>query len=328
MHRSQPLPPRLLDLAALQDYVLTREQALGHGFNQHAVRRLVIAGAWQRVAPGVFFTSSTQVPWRAQAWAGVLIGGDYSRLGGRAAGYLHGLVDAPPADIDVWWGPGSGRPRIDGPWLFHRESSPQRGASVGIPPRLSVEDTVLDLIADQDVDSRQVIALVTAAVQSRRTTAARFRRAIGRRRFVAHRRLLEKLLAEVAEGVRSPLEHDYLVDVEQPHGLPRGVRQRGRRNTEVDVWYEDYGLLVELDGRLGHEGVGRFRDMARDNAATADGLASLRYGHHDVTGRPCLVALEVAGVLTQRGWTGLVERCRRCARASGDFKGSLSRDIA
>ena len=33
----------------------------------------------------------------------------------------------------------------------------------------------------------------------------------------------------------------------------------------TDVDYEEYGLLVELDGRRGHDGAGRFRDMNRDN---------------------------------------------------------------
>lgn len=46
----------------------------------------------------------------------------------------------------------------------------------------------------------------------------------------------------------------------------------------------DYGLLIELDGRIGHTGDGRFRDMRRDNAAATDGLATLRYGWHDVSG--------------------------------------------
>ena len=55
--------------------------------------------------------------------------------------------------------------------------------------------------------------------------------------------------------------------------------------------YKEYGLLIELDGRLGHEGVGRFRDMRRDNRATIDGLATLRYGFGDVHGIPCEVAI-------------------------------------
>lgn len=51
----------------------------------------------------------------------------------------------------------------------------------------------------------------------------------------------------------------------------------------MDVLYRDYGLIIELAGRLGHSGAGRFRDLERDNSATGDGLATLRYGSADVT---------------------------------------------
>ena len=80
--------------------------------------------------------------------------------------------------------------------------------------------------------------------------------------------------------------------------------------------YADYELLVELDGRLGHTGMGRFRDMRRDNRATTDGLATLRYGKADVFGNPCEVAQEVSANLARLGWPGLPQRCNRCRRAA------------
>jgi hypothetical protein len=78
------------------------------------------------------------------------------------------------------------------------------------------------------------------------------------------------------------------------------------------VLYREYGVVVELDGRLGHTELGRFRDMDRDNAAGLDGLFTLRYGGADLWGRPCAVAAQVAAALRQRGWAGLPTRCSRC----------------
>ena len=78
--------------------------------------------------------------------------------------------------------------------------------------------------------------------------------------------------------------------------------------------YEEFGLLVELDGRLAHAGMGRFRDMRRDNRCTTDGLATLRYG--DVFGLPCEVALEVGVNLVRRGWAAGTARCDNCRRAA------------
>jgi very-short-patch-repair endonuclease len=68
--------------------------------------------------------------------------------------------------------------------------------------------------------------------------------------------------------------------------------------------YEEYGLIVELDGRVAHPGDTRWADIRRDNAAAADGLTTLRYGWLPVAGSPCHVAAEVAKLLIARGYTG------------------------
>jgi hypothetical protein len=315
VHALSPVPEALKRLAGLQAGVVSRQQALGTGLGNEAVKRLVRTGSWVPLSSGVYFTATLVPPWLAWAWAGVLIAGDQARLGGRAAGHLYGLVVAPPALIPVLT-PGTTRPRVQGPWQFTREQPGQRWPrSVGAPPRLTVEDCVLDLVA-QETNSERVVGWVTASVQARLTTPLRLRRALQRRTRLRHRALLLELLDEVAEGARSPLEVRYLRDVERAHGLPAGARQAGRRRTEVDVLYDDYGLLVELDGRRGHEDEGRFRDMRRDNWSTTDGLATLRYGYADVVGRPCEVAAQVAQNLFRRGWSGLPNRCGRCRRAA------------
>jgi hypothetical protein len=213
------------------------------------------------------------------------------------------------------WRPASTGPyRTRGPWRFTRESPGARsGRSVGSPPRLSVEDTVLDLCASSS--EGPVVTLVTTAVQSRRTRADRLAAALDSRARHRHRRLLRVLLADVAVGAESPLELSYLRDVERAHGLPDGRRQASRLGLPyaTDVGYDAYGLLVEPDGRLGHDGAGRFRDMNRDNRFVLGGLTTLRYGWFDVVDHPCLVAAQVGHVLLARGWLGLPVRCERCA---------------
>ena len=76
--------------------------------------------------------------------------------------------------------------------------------------------------------------------------------------------------------------------------------------------YKRYALLVELDGRIGHEGEGRFRDMNRDNRHALRGELTFRYGYYDVSGRPCPVAFQVHTALTQRGFCQPFARCARC----------------
>ena len=101
--------------------------------------------------------------------------------------------------------------------------------------------------------------------------------------------------------------------VERPHGLPPPRRQnpvrRGGRSQYQDLSYDDYALVVELDGREAHPEWYRWADIRRDNATAATGQVTLRYGWGDVTDSPCRTALEIAATLRERGWTGALRRC-------------------
>ena len=304
----------LKPLAQLQAGVVTREQASGHGVSPRVVSRLIAEGHWRRLERGVFLTADVEPSLTARAWAGTLMGGDDARVGWLAAARLHGLADEDPSLVTVLV-PHEQRPAQRPGWEFVRERPGIRSRSVGAPPRTTVEDTVLDLCTTARPED--VVGWVTLAVERRRTTAKRLRRAVAGRCRHPRRELLEGLLADVAVGVRSPLELAYLRDVERAHGLSALVtRQLPSRDHKAvrDVWYTEFGVVVELDGRLGHTELGRFRDMYRDNEASLDGLLTLRFGAGDLHGEPCRVAAKVARALHQRGWPGLPTRCRRCQR--------------
>jgi hypothetical protein len=306
-------PVDLLRMAAAQAGVLTREQAMTLGLGRHCIARLLQSGRWQRLAGGLYCTETSEPRWLALAWGGVLLGGSSARLGGAAAAHLAGLLPAAPSGIDVLLT--HERIRVDRPpWRFQRERPGVRLGSVGAPPRLRIEDAVLDLCAG--ATEREVISLVSTAVQKRLTTPARVRERLVARRPVGHRALLLALLADVAKGAETPLELAYLRSVERPHGLPKGERQQHNRTGDwLDVLYRDFRTIVELDGRLGHEGSGRFRDYRRDNRALLAGEVTLRFGWSDVQTNRCGVAMQVREVLRQRGWVGSLSRCRRCSPA-------------
>ncbi len=179
------------------------------------------------------------------------------------------------------------------------------------PPRTRIDDTVLDL-TDTSHSPRAVAGWVTQACQKRLTTPERLAAALARRKKIKWRPMLEAMLIDVAEGAQSPLELKYLRAVEQAHGLPKGTRQRRNsfaRVIWIDVHYGEFRTVVELDGRVGHEGDGQFRDRRRDNRSTRQGLWTLRYGHAETFGTPCDVAAEVAGVLHKQGWRGAPRPC-------------------
>lgn len=315
----------LLDLAAEQSGVLTLEQAEAYRFSRYCVARLVAQGQWTRLARGIVWArplrAEEELPWLAKAWGGLLAAGDGSRLGPRSSGHLHGLIDEAPGKPDVFTRDRAVSARTDGPWPLRREQVGVRSAkTIGSPPRLPVEATVIDL-CDAATGS-QVPGLLTRAVQRRLTTGERILDELDRRGRHRHRRLVSDILRDVGEGSESPLELAYLRDVERPHGLPRGRRQKSRAGLShvSDVGYDEWALLLELDGRDGHVEEGRFRDRRRDNAFALRALLTLRYGWHDVTDNPCAVAWQVASVLWARGWMGDFRRCGRCrALAETDF---------
>jgi very-short-patch-repair endonuclease len=308
------VPPALRRLAEMQAGVLSREQVLGLGLSSRVIERLIASDRWRRLARGIYLTVPSEPSWSALAWGGVLAGGPGARLGPRASGHLHRLIEPGPDPVDVLV-PAASDARSAGPWQFIRERPGARSPrAVSAPPRLSVEATVLDLCASST--EGEVVGLITTAMQRRLTTPRRLSEAMEARSRQRHRRLIAVLINDVSLGAESVLEVSYLRTVERPHGLPKGTRQQSRHGLRYlsDVGYDEYAVLVELDGRAGHEGVGRFRDMNRDNRFAALGWVTFRYGWFDVVERPCSVARQVGTVLSARRWPSPLRRCPRCTR--------------
>jgi len=181
------------------------------------------------------------------------------------------------------------------------------------PPRTRVEETVLDL-TQTTATFDDVCGWVTRAFARDLTDEERLRAAMRQRTKLRWRADLRELIAAAAGGDHSVLEYRYDRDVERAHGLPAPVRQapfvgpdgrKGRR----DRLYQKYGVVVELDGRLGHGPEDQWRDKDRDNAAALDGHQSLRYGWTHVRWHPCATALQVARVLRVHGWDGWPRPC-------------------
>jgi hypothetical protein len=176
-----------------------------------------------------------------------------------------------------------------------------------------VEETVLDL-TQTAVTFDDVCGWVTRAIARDLTDEARLRKAMSVRMKLRWRADLDELIAAAAGGDHSVLEYRYDRDVERAHGLPEARRQvpftgPGGRKGRRDRVYEDYALVVELDGRLAHPVDSQRKDHARDNAAAVDGMQTLRYGWTQVRRDPCQIAVEVAEVLRQQGWPGRPRPC-------------------
>jgi len=294
-----------------------------------AIRWLLRSGRWQRVHHGVYANHVGRLDWPAGVSAALLYCGDGAVASYGTAARLHGLLDQDPHGIEVLI-PANRRvtrPSQIGPGAqITRGGQIARGTQITVatcadlagrtapsrwPSRTTVEDTVLDIADRGDADN--AIAWLSKACHRRRTTTVRIAEALDQRPRHRWRELLVDALGDVAGGVESALEYRYVRRVERPHGLPRARRQRitvvGGRCRRTDNDYEPFGVVVELDGRVGHEGEGVFRDRTRDNDTTISGKVTLRFGWADVDAQACEVAQDVGLLLSSRGWRGGLKRC-------------------
>lgn len=296
------------------------------GLSRDQVRWLVASGRFQPLFLGVYAAFTGPVPWRTRLAGALLYAGPGAVIGGRTALRLHGVLDPPPDDQPLAEHPSVAEPvevciphprrvvAIDGLEVRAMRRLDERTQGAPWPPRLRVEEAVLD-VAGRATDDEQAIAVVLAAVQRRRTTPKRLTVALAGRARQPRRALLREVLTEASDGVHSLLERRYLHHVERAHGLPPADRQH-RTDTARGVRYRDLRyrrqrVVVELDGGIAHPDDARQHDAARNRGIVADGDVPLAYGWAEVATTPCTTAVEVAAVLMKRGWEGRPHACGR-----------------
>jgi predicted transcriptional regulator of viral defense system len=324
------LPPSCLELLNVQHGVLSRRQALECGMSVTEIRGRIRNGRWQRLHQGVYATFTGEPPRLALIWSAVLSAGsgaaashdtaaELYRLGRGSAGAIHVTIPAartvqrvsrPGRQESTWGLP---------PLVVHRSDRILRTRHPVLrPARTRIEETVIDL-TQSAATFEDAFNWLCQACGSRLATAGMLRQALDQRKKLRYRQDLLVALADVADGVHSPLENRYVRGVERPHGLPAARRQArmspGARRRYLDNLYQDYHLVVELDGAATHPTAERWQDIHRDNSMARIGLETMRYNWADVTGRPCGVAAEIAAVLVRRGWPGPLRRCDPGCRA-------------
>ena len=325
MHISSQTPePPETPLAALlldQDGVIARRQVIELGLGRADLQRLVRRRELVRVHTGVYVDHTGPLTWAQRARAAVLA----------CAPSALGLTSA----LRSHEGPGTRRDD-SGPVhvLIHRDRHLTAPGGVVLHrvvdldervqwnaqlPRDRLEPAVID-IALAGADRMSRLAVLSDAVQSRRTTARRLRDEVERRSRVADRPWLIAVLEDIEAGSCSVLEHGYLVRVERAHGLTGGRRQvrdrvaSGAIYRDVEYTCRDgSALVVELDGRLHHDSAGaRDRDLDRDLLSAVDGRRTVRLGWGQVYARQCRTAAVLARLLGTP-----MARCPSCPDSPG-----------
>jgi hypothetical protein len=316
------------DLLASQDGVIARFQVLEAGGTDVLIERKIRRREWARLRAGCYIEHTGVPTWNQRAWAAVLatwpsaLSRD-SSLG--ACGMKRcGVAEDAPIRVAIKKSRGGRTPSgivveriadFDG-WVRTTTS----------PPRVRLDYAVLQVASTSSEED--AVAVISDAVSSRRTTAARLTTALTLMVRLPQRVFLAGVLDDVGAGAHSLLEQRYLRLVERAHGLPPSDKQVGAivvgRRAVRDVEYPDYGLYVELDGRLGHEAAAdRWKDLERDLAAAASNRLTLRPGWRQVLD-PCRLAGLLVDVLHARGWGSTAIACSPSCPL-GDGAGSPAR---
>lgn len=294
-----------------QSGLVTRTQALEAGLTDHTISWRLASGRWVTVHPGVYLTEPGRGDWEMQAVAALLHLGPGAALHRRSAAFAWGLVRSPGPSIQAIVPATRRGGTRAGVVVTRSRHTSERTDPTAWPHRIRLEHTIFDLASDSTPE--RAVALMASACQKGLTNEQRLRETLTCRPRQPHGALLREPLEIVGDGAESVAEVRYVRDVERAHGLPPGHRQapmpgHGRRDND----YPQLTTVVEVDGRIGHEGwVGRSRDGRRDRAAAVEGKLTVRAFWVDVALAPCELAADLGTIFVQRGWEGVATSCRR-----------------
>lgn len=246
---------RLCRTLTAQRQVLTRSQALACGIPHSTVNVWCRPGGkWQKMLPGVYLTVTGKHTLDQRQVAALLYAGTASVITGPAAMRLHRLRSPGPDTIDVLV-----------PWTVQRQSIAfvrihrtrrmpgfyTSGSIRFVRAARAVADAARQFASLEDVRS-----VVAEAVQKRACTIGEIGLELdnGPSHDTIH---LRTALAEIRDGVRSVAEARFRQRV-QRSDLPQPMFNAFLRAAdgtdigEVDAWWADSGVSVEIDSQEYH----------------------------------------------------------------------------
>jgi hypothetical protein len=252
-----------------QEGVLTRAQALAR-LSPSAVRHRVASGRWRRLHRGIYVTSTGPLTRAQRRWIAVLAAGPAALLAGVSALELWGLrgYDRPTLHVLIPAGRSEGNPPTGVVVHRVRRLSREDVARANTPPCTSPSRSLIDAArwAGSDDDAA---ALIAAAYQQRIVRHPSVVDALARCPRLERRSLIERVAADANGGSHSLAELGYLAAARRA-GLPEPSRQHIRRDAAgrrryLDLWYETYKVIVEIDGAQHLEARAAWDDMRRQN---------------------------------------------------------------
>jgi hypothetical protein len=248
------------------------------GFARDQITDLAAAGRLHRLHRGVYAVGHLKLSRDGRLTAALLAAGDGAFLSHRTAAALHGLRNLNLRRIDVTVPGNSVRQRTA--IAIHRTTRPiargeittVNGLRVSTVPRL-----LLELASRETKD--ELTRLISIAVRRQAFAHDRFEAVIGRHR--GHPGL-EKLKAAYAAyrprpDRRSDLERAFDRLLERHPEIPEPLRNVYMDVWELDYYWPEHNVVLELDGRPYHLVVQDIeRDRRKDAYLMTRGISPLR----------------------------------------------------
>jgi hypothetical protein len=268
----------VIRLAGEQSGVVSRIQSYASGLTRGQVRAQVRARRWQRLGTQSLVVHTGPVAAEGQAWAAVFEAGPRAHLDGVSALLAAGLEHFTIDQIRVTVPRGARVRRAAGLDIRQtRRWSAEDVVASGVPrthPPVAAVRAALWARSD-----KQAALLLTMSVQQGLTTpealgeqALRIRR--DRRRLLVHSVILDLL-----GGVRSLGELEFARECRR-RGLPEPTRQALRKGRDgrfyLDVMWEEWGVVVEIDGIQHSWAANVVGDALRQNVLTLSQAVVLR----------------------------------------------------
>lgn len=303
-----PRDPRLLDLrniAESQGGVASRRQVYGCGLTRWHVRGQVRAGRWATIGDQSVCLHCGEPSTVGLRWAAVFQGGPRAHLDGATALVTSGLERFSVDQIRV---------------------SVPRGARIRRTPSFDIRQTrrwdAGDIVASGIPRTRPAVAavrgamwaasdrqaslLLTMTVQQGLATPRDIGVELLRVRRDKRRRLMHAVVLDLLGGAASLGELD-VARLLRTRGLPRPDRQvlrrDGRRRYYLDLYWERWRLVVEIDGIQHVWAENVVAEALRQNALSISGDTVLRVPLLGIRLQPDRFLDQIEAALMAQGWS-------------------------
>lgn len=302
-----PLMRQVRALAAEQGGVVSRRQLYGSGVTRWMVKGNVRARRWRRVGDQSVAVHTGPLAPEGHRWAAVFQGGPRAMLDGTSALEVAGLERYSSTRVRVSV-PRGAKVRRNRRYDIRqtRRWSADDFAPAGVPrtrPEVAAIRGALWAATD-----RQAIYLLTLSVQQGLTRPEALGVELLRIKRDKRRALLALLVNDLLDGARSLGELDVVRELRR-RGFPPPNRQVLRKDKKnryyLDLYWDDYGLVVEIDG-IHHAWVNNVvGDALRQNSLVIAGDVVLRLPLLGLRLQPDEFFDQIGQALAARGWSAV-----------------------